>query len=295
MRVAFIGLGIMGMPMARNLLAAGHDVVAYNRSPRKVQEFVQSGGAGAADVSEAARSAEVVITILPDSPDVEAVYRGDAGVLATVAEGALLIDMSTIRPDVSAALSQEAAARGLESLDAPVSGGEAGAVAGALSIMVGGSAGAVERARPILEALGSTIVHVGPAGAGQTVKAANQLLVGGTIELVAEAIVFLSAHGVDLGAAVRVLRGGLAGSAVLDRKGESMLTGDFAPGFRVALHDKDLGIFTDSARDHGVFAPLGAVVAQLMRSLRATGGADSDHTALLAQVDRLSGRSEWAL
>ncbi|MFF1877092.1 NAD(P)-dependent oxidoreductase [Leifsonia sp. NPDC058230] len=295
MRIAFIGLGIMGMPMARNLLRAGHEVVGFNRSVDKVDAFVGVGGFGAASVAEAVTSAEVVITMLPDSPDVAAVYRGDSGILASVAEGALLIDMSTIRPDVARALSAEAGQRGIESVDAPVSGGEAAAVSGSLSVMVGGSGEAFDRARPLLEAVGSTVVHVGASGAGQTVKAANQLLVGGTIELVAEAIVFLAAHGVDVGAAVSVLRGGLAGSAVLDRKAESMMSGNFAPGFRVALHHKDLGIFSESARDRGVFAPLGAVVAQLMGALRITGGADADHTALLTQVDRLSGRSDWVL
>jgi 2-hydroxy-3-oxopropionate reductase len=285
----------MGMPMARNLLGAGHDVIGFNRSPGRLKYFSVRGGQVADSIAAALDAVDVVITMLPDSPDVAGVYRGESGVLRAAPAGALLIDMSSISPDVARELSREAAERGLQSLDAPVSGGEAAAVSGTLSIMVGGSSEAFERAQPLLQAMGSTVVHVGESGAGQTVKAANQLLVGGTIELVSEALVFLAAHGVDLEAGVDVLRGGLAGSAVLDRKASSMIAGDFTPGFRVALHDKDLGIFGESARQQGVFAPLGAVVAQLMGALKTSGGADADHTALLTQVDRLSGRVGWTL
>jgi 2-hydroxy-3-oxopropionate reductase len=189
--VAVIGLGIMGGPMAANLLAAGYDVVGYNRSSDKVEKLVSRGGRGAADVAEAVRDADVVLTVLPDSPDVEAVVLGEGGVLDAAKAGTLLIDASTIRPDVSVRLAEAARARGLRAVDAPVSGGEAGAIEGTLSIMVGGTADDVAAARPVLEAVGSTVVHVGPAGSGQTVKAANQLIVAGTIQLVAEALVFL--------------------------------------------------------------------------------------------------------
>jgi 2-hydroxy-3-oxopropionate reductase len=177
-------------------------------------------------------------------------------------------------------------------VDAPVSGGEAGAVEGSLSIMVGGDADDVAAARPVLEAVGTTIVHVGPAGSGQTVKAANQLIVAGTIELVAEALVFLEAHGVDTQAAVQVLAGGLAGNRILDRKAAGMIAREFRPGFRVDLHHKDLGIVTAAAREAGVAIPVGALVAQLMGALRAEGHGSLDHSALLLLVEQLSGRSQ---
>ncbi len=188
-KVAFIGLGIMGAPMARNLLSAGHEVVAYNRTPQKTERFVADGGRGAASVAEAVAGADVVATMLPDTPDVEAVLTGTDGVFIHAEPGALVIDFSTIRPDVSAGLAAEGARRGLRVLDAPVSGGEQGAIEASLSIMVGGRPEDYAGARDIFEAVGKTIVHVGLPGSGQTVKAANQLIVAGTLELVAEAIV----------------------------------------------------------------------------------------------------------
>jgi 2-hydroxy-3-oxopropionate reductase len=283
-RIAFVGLGIMGLPMATNLVTAGYDVHAYNRSPR---EFT---GTLAGSIADAVRDADVIVTMLPDSPDVDAVVLGPDGVLATAREGALLIDMSSIAPATARAVAAAAAEVGVRALDAPVSGGEQGAIEGVLSIMVGGAAEDFEAARPVLETLGSTVVHVGPAGSGQTVKAANQLIVAGTIELVAEALTFLDAHSVDLEPAVQVLAGGLAGNRILDRKAAGMIRHEFTPGFRIDLHHKDLGIVTDSARDAGVVIPLGALVAQLMASARARGLGDLDHSALLLGVENLSGR-----
>jgi 2-hydroxy-3-oxopropionate reductase len=290
-RVAFVGLGIMGAPMARNLVAAGHEVVGYNRSRPAVDRLAEAGGDAADSVAAAVEGADAVITMLPDSPDVEAVALGDGGVYASAKPGTLHVDCSTIRPDVAARLAAEGHARGIAVVDAPVSGGEAGAIEGSLSIMVGGAEQDVARARPLLSALGRTIVRVGPAGAGQTVKAANQLLVAGTIELVAEALVFLEAYGVDTGSAVEVLNGGLAGSAVLSRKAPNMIARNFAPGFRVELHHKDLGIVTSAARDAGVAIPLGTHVAGLMAALKAQGSGGLDHGALLQLVEQLSGRS----
>jgi 2-hydroxy-3-oxopropionate reductase len=287
--VGFIGLGIMGGPMAANLMAADFDVVGHNRSPAKTERFVASGGRGASSVEEAVENADIVATMLPDSPDVRAVL---ATVFDHARPGTLIIDFSTIRPDVAAGLAAEGAGRGFRVLDAPVSGGEQGAVDAVLSIMVGGAAGDFEAARPVFDAVGRTVVHVGPAGAGQTVKAANQLIVAGTLELLAEAIVFVEAHGVDTAAALKVLGGGLAGSTVLERKGGAMLARDFTPGFRVELHDKDLGIVTTAAREAGVVIPLGAAVAQLVASLRAQGDGGLDHSALLKLVAQLSGRPE---
>ena len=292
-KIAFIGLGVMGLPMASNLVSAGMTVVGFNRSPGKADRLVAAGGAKADSVASAVQGADAVVTMLPDSPDVRAVYEGDHGILANATPNTLLIDMSSIRPDVAIALHEASAAVSMQMLDAPVSGGEQGAIDGVLSIMVGGTTDAFEKARPILSTVGSTIVHVGGPGAGQTVKAANQLLVAGTIELVAEALVFLDAHGVELAPAVEVLNGGLAGSTSLTRKGASMLAGRFAPGFRVELHHKDLGIYREAARAKNVFSPLASVVADLMNSLRVTGGADLDHSAMLTQVDQLSGRTRW--
>jgi 2-hydroxy-3-oxopropionate reductase len=288
--VAFIGLGIMGGPMAANLAKAGFEVVGHNRSPDPVRRLADAGGRGAGSVAEAVAGAEVVVTMLPDSPDVEAVALGDGGVYAHAHPGTLHVDMSTIRPDVARRLAAAGRERGLRVLDAPVSGGEQAARDGSLSVMVGGEEPDVADARPVLEAVGRTVVHVGPAGAGQTVKAANQLIVGGTLELVAEALVFLEAAGVDTGAAVEVLAGGLAGSTVLDRKAPAMLARDFTPGFRVELHHKDMAIVTAAAREAGVVIPLGALVAQLLASLQAQGDGGLDHGALLKLVERLSGR-----
>ena len=288
--IAFIGLGIMGAPMAGHLVEAGFDVVGYNRSPDKVKRLAEKGGRGAASIAEAVKDADVVAVMVPDSPDVQEVLAGDGGVFQTARPGTLVIDFSSIRPDVTAELAAQARDRGLRMLDAPVSGGEAGAVAASLSIMVGGEAADFAAAGPVLDVVGKTVVHVGPSGAGQTVKAANQLIVAGNIELLAEAVVFLEAYGVDLEAALTVLGGGLAGSKVLDQKGGAMLSRTFQPGFRVELHHKDLGIVTTAAREAGVVIPLGAVVAQLMAALKANGDGGLDHSALLRGVLRLSGR-----
>ena len=289
--VAFIGLGIMGGPMAANLVKAGFEVTGYNRSPEKVAALVDAGGRGADSVAEAVRDADVIITMVPDSPDVEAVTGGDDGVFASAKAGALYVDMSTIRPDVAVRVAEAGRQAGLRVLDAPVSGGEAGAIEASLSIMVGGEPADFEDARPVLEAVGKTIVHVGPAGSGQTVKAANQLIVAVNIEVLAEAVVFLEAYGVDTKAALEVLGGGLAGSTVLNRKGPNMLAREFKPGFRLALHHKDLGIVTSAAREAGVAIPLGAVVAQLVGALVARGDGGLDHSGLLKLVTELPGRA----
>jgi 2-hydroxy-3-oxopropionate reductase len=289
--VALIGLGIMGLPMAINLVNAGHTVTGFNRSTSRTEKLVAAGGKAGCSVAEAVRDADIIITMVPDSPDVEAVVSGENGLFAAARPGALWIDASTIRPDVSIRLAVAARSAGIRAIDAPVSGGEQGAIDGTLSIMVGGEEADVASAREVLEVLGSTVVHVGPSGSGQTVKAANQLIVAGTIELVAEALVFLEAHSVDTDAAIKVLAGGLAGNRILDRKAASMAARTFEPGFRVDLHHKDLGIVTAAAREAGVAIPLGALTAQLMGALRAEGHGSLDHSALLLLVEQLSGRS----
>jgi 2-hydroxy-3-oxopropionate reductase len=276
--------------MAANLVKAGFDVAGYNRSQAKVRRLAEAGGTAASTVADAVRDRDIIITCLPDSPDVEDVTLGADGVFAHAREGALFIDMSTIRPATARKIADAGKAAGIGVLDAPISGGERGAIEATLSIMVGGDAADVETARPVFEAMGKTIVHVGPAGAGQTVKAANQLICAVNIQAVAEAIVFLEAHEVDPTTAINALSGGLAGSAVLERRAPSMVGRDFQPGFRAELHHKDLGILTSAARDAGVTIPLGTGAAQLMSALVAQGHGGLDNTALLKLVEELSGR-----
>ncbi len=290
-RITFIGTGIMGAPMAGRLIEAGHSVLAVDHSARdRLTRLHERGAEIAASAREAVATSDVVVTMLQDSPNVaEAAFHAETGFAAAARPGTLWIDCSSIAPDAARELAERAARGGIRTVDAPVSGGEPGAVAGTLSIMVGGAPEDVADARPLLEVLGATVVHVGPAGAGQTVKCANQLIVAGTIELLAEALVFLRAHGADLEAAVSVLGGGLAGSAVLDQKAPKMLARDFAPGFRIDLHHKDLGNFLRAARQAGVPAPVGSLVAELVSAVRAQGDGSLDHSALLRGVERLGG------
>ncbi|WP_433167204.1 2-hydroxy-3-oxopropionate reductase [Kribbella sp. CA-247076] len=288
--VGFVGLGIMGSHMAANLVRAGHAVTGYDVVPAAVDRLAQAGGKPAADLASAVAGAEVVITMLPDSPQVADVVLGPHGVLAAVQPGVLLIDMSSIAPETSREVATAGAERGVRVLDAPVSGGEQGAIKASLSIMVGGDAADFEAATPILEDLGRTIVHVGGHGAGQTVKAANQLMVAGIIGLVSEAIVLLEASGVDGERGLEVLAGGLAGNRILDLKATTMLARQFEPGFRIDLHHKDMGIALASARAAGVALPLTGVVAQLVAAARAQGHGSLDHSALLKVVEHLSAR-----
>jgi 2-hydroxy-3-oxopropionate reductase len=287
--IGFIGLGIMGGPMARHLVGAGHTVIGFDRSEERMEALVEAGGAAADSIEQTVKDADVVAVMVPDSPDVQAVLLSEGGVFDHAQPGTLVIDFSSIRPDVTAELAIIAVERGLRIIDAPVSGGEPRAVNATLSIMVGATDADFAAAKPILDVVGKTIAHVGPNGAGQTVKAANQLIVAGNIELLAEAITFLQAYGVDIEAAIKVLGGGLAGSAVLDQKASKMLARNFDPGFRIALHHKDMGIVTAAAREVGVVIPLGAVVAQLMASALANGDGGLDHSGLLLGVERLSG------
>ncbi|WP_061291324.1 2-hydroxy-3-oxopropionate reductase [Herbidospora cretacea] len=288
MNIGFIGLGIMGTPMAANLVRAGHTVVGHDVSAARLDELAELGGKAAASLGEAVAQAHVVITMLPDSPQVEEVVFGEGGVLDHAPAGLLLIDMSTIKPETSRRVAQAAAVKGVHAIDAPVSGGEKGAIDGTLSIMIGGRAEDVESAREILRVLGTTIVHVGPAGAGQTVKAANQLVVGGTYALIAEAIVLLEASGVDPKGGLDVLAGGLAGSRILELKRHSMVERNFQPGFRVDLHHKDMGIATAAAREAGIALPMTALVAQLIAAAKAQGHGSLDHSALLKVIERIN-------
>ncbi|WP_370963228.1 2-hydroxy-3-oxopropionate reductase [Amycolatopsis sp. cg9] len=290
MKLGFIGLGVMGAPMAAHLVAAGHDVAGYDVTPAAGEKLAAAGGRAATGVADAVAGADVVITMLPNHPQVEAVVLAGGGVLDTAEPGALLIDMSTIRPETSIAIAEAARDKKIRVLDAPVSGGQAGAEQASLSIMVGGTEEDFESAKPVLDAVGKTIVHVGPHGAGQVVKAANQLVVGGIYGLVAEAIVLLEASGVDAATGLDVLAGGLAGSRILELKRKSMVDRQFAPGFRIDLHHKDMGIALAAARQADVALPLTGLVAQLVAAGRAMGYGSLDHSALLKVVEQLSGR-----
>jgi 2-hydroxy-3-oxopropionate reductase len=290
MKLGFIGLGVMGAPMAAHLVAAGHDVGGYDVTPAAGEKLRAAGGRAATGVADAVAGADVVITMLPNHPQVEAVVLAAGGVLEAAEPGTLLIDMSTIRPETSIAVAEAARDRKIRVLDAPVSGGQAGAEQASLSIMVGGAEEDFEAAKPVFDALGKTVVHVGPHGAGQVVKAANQLVVGGIYGLVAEAIVLLEASGVDAAVGLDVLAGGLAGSRILELKRQSMVERRFAPGFRIDLHHKDMGIALAAARQADVALPLTGLVAQLVAAGRAMGYGSLDHSALLKVVEQLSGR-----
>ena len=285
--VGFIGLGIMGKPMAENLIEAGYDLVAYNRTREKAEEL--EGATVAESPREVAEQSDIVITMLPDSPQVEEVLAGEAGVLEGVKEGALIVDMSTISPVVTEELAEKAGEKGASMLDAPVSGGDVGAIEGTLSIMVGGSEEDFERARPLFEVMGATVTHVGPVGTGQVVKAANQIVVALTIEAVSEALVLGSKGGVAPEKILDVLGGGLAGNKVMEAKREKMLTHSFDPGFRVELHHKDLGIALAAGREYGVALPVTAVVDQMLETLKMRGRGDQDHSALLTLIEESSG------
>lgn len=287
-RVGFIGLGIMGKPMAKNLVDAGYELVVHNRSPQKAEELVNDGATAAGSPREVAERADVIITMLPDSPDVENVVAGEEGVLEGIREGALLADMSTISPVVTGELSAKVGEKGASMLDAPVSGGDVGAIEGTLSIMVGGDEGDFERAKPLFEVMGKTVTHVGPTGAGQVTKAANQIVVALTIEAVSEALVLGSRGGVSPEKILDVLGGGLAGNKVMEVKREKFLSHKFDPGFRSELHHKDLGIALAAGRQYGVALPVTAIVDQMLLAMKKKGWGGEDHSALLRVIEDLS-------
>ena len=288
-RVGLIGLGLMGKPMAHNLLRAGFSLTVFNRSQPAIDELAAAGARPAGSPRDLAAQSDVVITMLPDAPDVEAVALGRDGVVEGGREGLLLIDMSTIAPSAAQRIAAALAERGMHMLDAPVSGGDVGARQATLSIMVGGAAGDLERARPVLAALGSTITHCGPSGAGQVVKACNQLAVALHYAAASEALVLGAMAGVDPAVILRVLGGGLAQSRVMDLRGATMARHAFAPGGKARFHRKDLGIVLELARAHGAVLPFSALADQLYTALVQHGGGDLDHSALLLEIERLSG------
>ncbi|GAB2679688.1 NAD(P)-dependent oxidoreductase [Nocardia goodfellowii] len=288
-KIGFVGLGIMGGPMAGHLVAAGHEVTGYDHSAAALDKLKAAGGNTASGAAEAVRGKDIVITMLPQDEHVESVF---ADVLEHADPGTLYIDFSTITPKTSRWTATEGAKKNLRVLDAPVSGGEPGAINAALSIMVGGTEADFAAAKPIFEAVGKTFELVGPNGAGQVVKAANQLIVGGTYALVAEAILLMENLGADAAKGLDVLAGGLAGSKILELKRKTMLERSFVPGFRIDLHHKDMGIILAAARDAEVAIPMGALTAQLIAAARAMGYGNLDHSGLLLVAEALSKRDD---
>lgn len=290
-RLGLIGVGVMGLPMGLNLLRAGYPLTVHDVSPLGVDDLVSAGGIAASSPREVSGAVDVLITMLPDSPEVNEVYLGADGAFEALRPDWLGIDMSSIDPATARGLAQRASAAGAEMLDAPVSGGDKGAIAGTLSIMVGGSDAAYARALPILSTLGKTIVHVGPAGSGQVVKVCNQVVVAIVIEAVAEALVLGTKAGVDPNLIADVLQGGLAATRFLEMRRENMIQGKFEPGFRTRLHLKDLKNAMELARANAVPLPAASQVEQLMRSMLASGRGELDHSALITVLQDLAGLS----
>jgi 2-hydroxy-3-oxopropionate reductase len=289
--IGFIGLGVMGRPMALNLRKAGFPLVVHSRSLPPVDALIHAGAATADAPADVARRTEVVVTMLPDTPDVERVLAGPAGVFEALRPGMIVIDMSTIAPTAVRQLADRARALGATLLDAPVSGGEIGAIEGTLSIMVGGERDALDRARPLLEAMGSSdrITYIGESGAGQIAKVCNQLVIAVTLGGVSEAFALARRSGIDVEAVRRALLGGFAASRVLDVHGRRMLDGNYRPGFRAALFDKDLRIALSTLSAYNVPAPVSAAARQLVSALIAAGQGSADYSAVATVVFQLAG------
>ena len=289
--IGFIGLGVMGKPMAKHLAAAGHHLTVHNRSRGAVDELVAAGAAAAGSAAEVAKASTVVITMLPDTADVERVLTGSDGVLAGLRSGGVIIDMSSISPVVTERLAATVAEQGGSMLDAPVSGGEIGAINAALSIMVGGEEAVFNRVRPILAVMGNAekIVYIGRSGAGQICKICNQVAIGGALAGVSEAFALAKKAGVDAARVRQALLGGFAASRVLEVHGERMLIDNYKPGFRAKLYQKDMRLANEAASANGVSMPANAVVAQLLNALIASGGADLDYAALGTVLFKMAG------
>jgi 2-hydroxy-3-oxopropionate reductase len=288
-QIGFIGLGIMGKPMARNLLKAGYSLIVYDLRPGPLTELREAGAAPAASCRDAAARSEIIITMLPDGPDVEVAVLGAEGVLAGARKGALLVDMSSISPNVSQKLAAACAAQGVEFLDAPVSGGEPKAIEGTLSIMVGGSPAAFDRARPILEKMGSAVTLTGPAGAGNTTKLANQIMVACNIAAMGEALVLATRAGLDPEVVFNAVKGGLAGSTVLNVKAPMVIARNFKPGFRIELHQKDLRNALLAAESLKVSLPLTSLVQQMLVALMNESKGGLDHSAIVQFIEGMAG------
>ncbi len=292
--VGFIGLGLMGRPMAHNLLKRGYPLLVHSRSQGPVEELVTAGAARAGSPAEIARGATRIITMLPDSPDVERVLEGDDGVFAAMQRGSILIDTSTIAPATARRLAARAATLGAVMLDAPVSGGEIGAINATLSIMAGGDAAAFATVRPLLEAMGNPerIIRIGESGAGQICKVCNQMVIGGALAAVSEAFALARKAGVEPALVRQALLGGFAASRVLEVHGERILQANYKPGFRAALYAKDLRIASATLAEHGTPAPVSAVIHQLVEALVASGRGEEDYAALATILFGMAGLTE---
>ena len=292
--IGFIGLGIMGRPMAKNLLKAGYPLVVHSRSHGPVEELVQAGAKEAGSPKGVAGQVDVLITMLPSSPDVELVSLGKDGIIEGLRRGLLFLDMSTISPLVSQKVGKALEAKGVRMLDAPVSGGERGAIDAALSIMVGGEQADFDAALPVFQALGKTITHLGPLGAGGFTKLANQIIVAVNLTALGEALTLAKKAGLDRALTLKALSGGLAGSKCLEQKTPNYLSGAYNPGFKVDLHFKDLGLIMESARALGVPLPCTAVVQELFNALRVKGKGGLDHSGVITLLEELAGLPEKA-
>src|SRR5580765_6020265 len=290
--IGFIGLGIMGRPMAKNLLKAGYPLVVHSRSQAPVQELVTAGAKAASSAKDVARQVDVVITMLPNSPDVELVALGRDGLIEGVKSGQLYLDLSTISPLVSQKVGKALGAKGVRMLDAPVSGGEKGAIDAALSIMVGGEKADFDAALPVFQAMGKTITHLGPLGAGGFTKLANQIIVAVNLTALGEALTLAKKAGLDRELTLTALAGGLAGSKCLDQKKPNYLADTYNPGFKIDLHYKDLGLIMESARALGVPLPTTAAVQELFSALRVKGRGGLDHSGVITLLEDLAGLSK---
>jgi 2-hydroxy-3-oxopropionate reductase len=290
--IGFIGPGIMGGPMAHNLMKGGHKLWVYARRPEAMKTLVAAGATACATAADVGKHADVIFLIVSDTPDVESVIFGENGLAKHARSGSVIVDMSTISPTATKVFAERLAKQGVDMLDAPVSGGETGAINGTLSIMVGGTAKVFERVKPLFELMGKNIVHVGDNGAGQVAKACNQIVVAVTIEAVAEALTFARKNGADAAKVRDALMGGFAGSKVMEVHGKRMLDNDFKPGFKVGLHQKDMRIVMETAHQLGVALPAAALVTQHLNALMGTGDTDLDSAAVVKVVKRMSGMGE---
>jgi 2-hydroxy-3-oxopropionate reductase len=287
-KLGFIGLGIMGKPMAGHLLAAGNTVYIYDITPKPVQELAAKGAIDCRSSKEVAQKSDILFLMVPDTPDVEAVLFGKAGVAEGIQSGAIVVDMSSISPIATKDFAKKLAALGVKMLDAPVSGGQVGAEKAELSIMVGGDKEVFEQIKPYFQIMGKNIVHIGGNGDGQTCKVANQIVVAVTIEAISEALLFAAKAGADPAKVRQALLGGFAQSRILEVHGERMLKRTFAPGFKVKLHQKDLNLALQGARSLDLSLPATAIVASLLNAVAAKGGAELDHSALITALETLA-------
>src|SRR5438477_8202720 len=289
--IGLTGLGIMGRPMAKNLIKAGYSLVVHSRSRGPVDDVVKTGARAAGSPKDVAAQSDVVITVLPNSPDVEAVALGKDGIIDGAKKGLIVVDMSTISPIVTQKIGKALAAKGVAMLDAPVSGGEKGAIDGALSIMVGGDKAVFERVLPIFQAMGKTITLLGPLGFGGFTKLANQIIVAVNLTALAEALTLGKKAGLDRELLLTALAGGLAGSKCLEQKKSNYIAGSYNPGFKIDLHFKDLGLIMESARALGVPLPATAVVQELFNAMRVKGRGGLDHSGIITLLEDLAGAS----